>query len=483
MQENNSIKKNTLYSMIKSCTTIAFPLITFPYISRVLQPENVGRYNFGNSIVSYFVLLASLGVNTYAIRECAKVKDDKYKLEEISSQILSINIITTVITYSILLFIVQFVPNLHEYAVLIGIQSMTIVFSTLGADWLNTAMEDFRYITYRTFAFQVISFILMILFVRKPSDYMIYAIITTVSASGANVVNIFYRRRYCKTKFTFNLKLRKHIPPIIGLFAMIVAQQIFTMSDTTMIGFFFGDYEVGLYSTSIKMFNIVNQVIASITWVVIPQLSTHYALKNYNEIKKILKYALDVIATFGIPCVVGIFALSKEIVYIIGGESYLDAAGVLRILSLTLVASFAGTFILNINILSSGKDKVAIMACAIPAVVNLITNYIFIPLYGIQAAAWTTVVSQALVVLICIPFLDKECEIRKVIISVWKPMVAGISLATICFLVMNYTNGYMVHIALCMILGGIAYFLTLYVLKDEFLLSILNKFKRKGESK
>ena len=184
---NKKLNKNVIYSLLKSFSQMIFPMITFPYISRVLQAENVGKINFSNSIVGYVSLLASLGLTTYAVRECSKVKNNRERLSQLSSELISINLITTLIAYGGLLIILICFKPLNNYRFLIMILSMSVFFTTLGADWLNTAMEDFGYITIRVFIFQLFSIISMILFVKTPSDYYKYAIITVISTSGAKL--------------------------------------------------------------------------------------------------------------------------------------------------------------------------------------------------------------------------------------------------------------------------------------------------------
>ena len=321
----DKIGKNTIYSIIKSCSTVIFPLITFPYISRVLLAENVGKINFGNSVVSYFSLIASLGITTYAVRECSKVKKDKSTLNKLASEIMSINFLTTIVSYVLLIIVLIFAKPLYSYRKLIIIQSTVIVFTTFGADWLNTTMEDFRFITLRTFFFQCLSIILMFIFVKRPSDYLKYACVTVISSSGGNIANIFYRRKYCDTKLTINLNFRKHMPPIILLFAMILAQQIFVNSDTTILGLLRGDYEVGIYSTSVKIYTIINTVITSIAWVVMPQLSYAFSKQDFKKANILLKYVIGFTATLGLPCVAGMGILAPQIIEIIAGSSFLDA--------------------------------------------------------------------------------------------------------------------------------------------------------------
>ena len=469
---NASIKKNTVYNIIKTASTILFPVITFPYISRVLQPENIGKINFGNSIVGYISLLATLGVTTYAIRECSKVKNDREELGKLSGEILSINLFTTFIAYIVLAILLLLYEKLRDYRLLIIIQSMSVIFTTLGADWLNTAMEDFRYITIRSVAFQVLSVILMFVFVREPDDYLKYAIITVLSSSGSSILNIIYRRRYCRTKFTLKCNFKKHLPPILGLFAMLLAQQVFTMSDTTIIGLTLGDYQVGLYSTAVKIYNILNQIMGSITWVVMSQLSVAYAEDNATEIKKILKYVVQFSAVFGIPCVVGLFILSPEVIYAVGGSSYIEAAFTLRLLSLTLATAIINNYIFNINLLAAGKDKICLFACSIAAVLNIGTNIIFIPKFGINAAAITTIASQLCIAILCIRYLKKEYHDLNNFKLIIRPAFASGIMAVIVIILKKIIKNFIMSVFASALCGAAVYFILLLIFRDEFTLNI-----------
>lgn len=481
--DKSNIKKNTAYNIIKTASAVIFPLITFPYISRVLQPENIGKINFGSSITGYIAMLATLGVNTYAVRECAKVKGNREQLMRVSGQILSINMITTAIAYILLGILLVFSTSLKDYRLLIGIQSLSVIFTTFGADWLNTAMEDFRYITLRTVIFQMISLILMVLFVRQPDDYMKYAFIMVFAASGSNVMNIFYRKKYCITKLTFKMEIKKHLPPILGLFAMLVAQQIFTMCDTTIIGLLLGDYEVGLYSIALKVYYITNQVIVSITWVVMPRLCVAYTNDHILEIEKLLKYVLQFTFILGVPCVVGIFMISPEIIIVIGGKVYLGATRTLRVLSISLAATFMSNFFLNINLLASGKDKICAIICGIISVFNIITNLLFIPMFGITAAAVTTLCSQILIVCMCIPFLDSRINIFKMFIVAIKPIVAVFGMAFVVDLIIEFTFNNYVCVAASIAFGGITYFSILILLKEQIVIGCVDKFIAKLKEK
>lgn len=479
MEQISNVKKNTLFNMIKSIFGIIYPLITFPYISRVLLTENVGKINFGNSVVSYFSLVASLGVTTYAVRECSKYKGDRVKLGEVSSQILTINIWSTIIAYLALGITLIVARPLDNYRMLIIIQSSTILFTTLGADWLNTAMEDFRYIAVRTMGMQVFSLILMFIFVRKPQDYLIYAIISVIASSGANIINIFYRRRYCKTKFALHIDWKKHLPPILLLFSLILSQTIYTSSDTTILGLYKGDFQVGLYSTSVKIYNIVNTVVASVAWVVMPQLSANFAKHDYNQINKLLKYSLNFIIVLGLPCLVGLNVITKEIILLIAGESYLGAELSLRILTFSLACSFISGWIGNMMMLPAGKEKICLKSSIVSAVVNIVLNLILIPIWGLNAAATTTAISEFLGIIIKRPYIDREIHIAGLKQMIAAPVVGSIGIVIVSVVVRCFiTSPYLIAI-LTIILSGMVYLATLVLMKNEFAINFLKPFVSK----
>ena len=313
-QKSPSLKVNSILNAIRTISSIVFPLITFPYVSRVLQPENIGKINFAQSFVSYFILIAALGLSTYAVRRCAAVKDDKEKLENLASQFFSINLIMTSVAYFFLAVSLIFFRQLDTYRWLIVILSSSILFTTVGADWLNSAMEDFKFVAIRTVVFQIIALACMFIFVRNVDDYYSYAIISIVASSGSYLTNVFYRKKFCRIRFTFQIDWKEHAIPILFLFAMTLSQVIMNNTDVTMIGLIKGDYEVGLYSTAHKVINIIAQLVQSLAIVVIPRLSIYFAKKDYEQLNVLLRKILNFNITLGLPCVIGVEMLANEII-------------------------------------------------------------------------------------------------------------------------------------------------------------------------
>lgn len=479
MTNKANVQKNTIFNMVKSVAAILFPMISFPYVSRVLLAENLGKVNFGNSVVSYFNLLAGLGIATYAIRECSKVKEDKEKLENIASQLYTINVYTTAVVYVCLLITLLVARPLEKYRTLIVLQSLTIGLTTIGADWINNVMEDFKFITIRTVAFQILSVFLLLLLVKSPKDYLLYAGITVISNGGANIVNAFYRNKYCKLHLVKHIDWKKHFPPILLLFSMLIAQTIYVNSDTTILGLMKGDFEVGLYSVSVKVYNIVQTLVNSVTYAVLPQLSYWYVRKNYEEINPLLKYGLNFTITLGLPCVVGMFAIAPELIVLVAGKEYIGATVSLQILAIALGASFIAGFLGNMIMIPSGRDKLCMISSCISAVVNLVLNILFIPKWGLNAAAATTAVSQILGLFIKLPFVEKEVSIGDKKNLLQGPVIGSVLIFVITYFMRMLIANMMVRAIVIVGISVIIYGITLVVLKNDLMLSVLENMKRR----
>ncbi|NRO79302.1 oligosaccharide flippase family protein [Lactobacillus helveticus] len=282
--KKKSLGLNAFFNGMRSVLSLIFPLITFPYISRVLSVSGIGIYNFSNTYVSYFILIAGLGIATYAVREGAKYRNQKEKIEEFTSQVFSINIIATIVAYLLLFLSLVIFKNLNNYVTCILIFSLQILFTTLGTEWIYTIYEDYAYITIRSIAFKILSIILLFILVRKPSDYLWYATITVLAAVGSNILNFIHARSFINIRLTLNTKWRYHLKPIMIIFASAVAITIFTASDTTILGILKNDYAVGIYSTSAKIYQITEGLLSAILTVTIPRLAMLWGQKKTKRI-------------------------------------------------------------------------------------------------------------------------------------------------------------------------------------------------------
>ena len=474
-----NLKVNTILNMIKTGSNIVFPLITIPYVLRVLSADNIGKVDFGNSFVSYFSLIASLGISTYAIRECAKVRDDRKKLDRVASQIFSINICTTMIAYILMAISLVIFRKLDSYRTLIIIQSTVILFTTVGADWINTAMEDFVYITLRSVLFQILSLGLMFLFVKTPDDYVKYALITVLSSSGSNISNIIYRKKYCKMRFTLDIPWKTHMVPILFLFVMSLSQTVFNSADITMLGLMKGNYAVGIYSTAAKIEKVISQVVSSIVMVLIPRLSYMFDSGEYNKINILLRKVLALFITIGLPTCIGAAVMAKEIILIVGGEKYVEATLVLQILLISFLFSLVGgSFLGNIVLLPSGNEKQFMIICCISTGVNVIANAFLIPVFGAYAAAGTTAFSSFLIMIMLIVSVDKRIHIEAIGNLFVAPCVGSIFMSICCVWLKRCIDNLWIKTVMCVLSGVIVYGIIQLTMKNEIVVENYKKCLR-----
>ncbi|MDO4308168.1 MAG: flippase [Eubacteriales bacterium] len=423
--KEKSIAKNTVIYTVKILASMIFPLITFPYISRVLTPEGVGKYNFSASVISYFSLLAALGISTYAIREGSKVRDDKAKLEKLAQELFTVNMISTIFAYSLFLIALFTIDKFIEYWPILLILSTTLPLSALGTEWIFSIYEDYTYITYRSIAFQFLSLVLMFIFVKDQSDINIYALITVVSNVGSNVFNYIHANNYFRHRIIISRRLRQHLSPILILFASAVASQIYVNSDITMLGFFKTDYDVGLYSAATKIYNIIRSVLTAFITVLTPRLTFYYSQKNKSLYRNLLKKSLSGYLSIMIPASIGLCSISKYAIMLLSGENYIAATPALRILAVALLFSTIGSFVANEVLIIFGKEKKILAATVTGAIFNFCGNLILIPTIGFVGAAMTTLLSEVLVFGIqlyygrkCVKKMEMDIsELIKVLIS------------------------------------------------------------------
>lgn len=479
MKSEPSVKKNTIYNIIKSMSSVVFPLVTFPYVSRVLGTENVGKINFSTSVISYISLIASLGITTYAVRECAKIRENKKDLNKLASQIFTINVLSTIFAFLVLLILLIIVKPLFNYRVLILINASTVLFTLLGTDWINTAMEDFKYITIRTFAFQLVSILLMFIFVRESEHYYRYAFITALSASGGNITNIFYRRKYCKISLVKEIEFKKHIKPILLVFSLILSQTIYCNSDVIILGLIKGDYQVGLYSVAVRIYTIVNTLVASVAFVVMPRMSNAFSRKDYLEINGLVRYAMDCVVVIGVPILVGIACIAPEVVEIIAGKEYAGAELALRILMISLMCSFFGGIVTNVILIPSGREKICLFASIVSACVNIILNFILIPKFGLYAAAATTALAEAVGLIIVSRKVEKKIRIDSYKDVFGGPILGCIGIALVTFLTKKLSFGLWLRTLIIVVSSVIIYVLALLLCKNKFIKEIIESITKK----
>lgn len=247
MQKQKSLKLNFIMNAVLTVSAIVFPLIIYPYISRILLPEGVGKVALAISIISFFTIFSQLGISVYGLRLTAQLRDDKEKLTKAVQELFFINMITTFITYTALAVAIFYIPQLRDEKWLYVILSSSIILNTIGMEWLFKGLEEYTYITVRSLIFKVIGLFLILLLVRSKADYIIYGAITIVSGYLAFILNFIYSFRWINFKPLKNYNLKQHLKPVFVFFAMACAITVYTNLDTVMLGFMKTNADVGYY--------------------------------------------------------------------------------------------------------------------------------------------------------------------------------------------------------------------------------------------
>lgn len=472
-----SIGINAVLNMVKTISTIVFPLITFPYISRVLHVENVGIYNFCNSIVNYFILLAGLGISTYSVREGAQYRNDNKAMSNFASEVFSINMIATVFAYIVMTICLLLSSTLKSHMDIILILSVAIFFKTIGCDWLFTIYEEFRYITIRSIIFQFLSMVLLLVLVKNQDDLQKYALITVIASSGANVMNFFAKQKICKVKFVINRNMCSRLIPILILFANSIATTIYVNSDTTMVGFFCGDYYTGLYSVASKIYLIIKEVLASIIIVSVPRLATLLGEDNKEGFRILANKIFSALMILAIPSMIGLIMLSKNVVLIISGKEYVTASSALILLALALLCCIISWFFTSCILIPYKQEKNVLKATILAASINLILNIILIPIWKHNGAAFTTLIAEGVSMLVCYVygkrFFKPSINVRDGI-----SVVSGcIGIIASCYLILKVVDSVLISTITSILLSVLIYAFILLLFKNSLVRLLINKIK------
>lgn len=477
--KNKSIKVNMILNAIKGLMSIFFPLISFPYVSKVLGVDNIGRYNFANSIISYFILLAGLGINTYAIREGARLRDKENEFKQFANEMFSINILSTIISYVLFVLLLIIVPKFQCYKMLLIILSLQIIFKTIGIEWIYSIYEDYAYITLRSIIFQIISLILLFVLVRNENSVNTYAAITVISAVGSNVLNYFHAKKYCKVNFVWKTDWNKHLCPIMVLFAMSVTVTIYVSSDTTILGFLCDDYTVGVYSVSVKIYSIVKTVLSSILIVSIPRLSALLGTNNKKEFNFVASDIYKTLLTVVIPAITGIILLRNQIVLLLSDVTYISASSSLLLLSIALFFCLGAWFWGQCILVPIKMEGTVFKITVVSALVNIGLNFVLIPIWKENAAALTTVIAEAISFIWCWYKGNKIVKLEGTIKSLLKIVVGCIAIIAVslgCGRIFGSGNLYLI---VTIIVSVVIYGVIEIILKNEALYGIIGIVKKK----
>lgn len=381
-----SLKKNIIYSSILTAANYIFPLVTYPYVSRVLGVDNIGACNFVDSVINYFILFSMLGISTVGIREISQARSDREKLNQTFSRLFTINTVSTTAVLIALLVSMFTVPQLRENSHLMWIGVLKLISNYLLIEWLYKGLEEFKYITSRTVLVKCLYVVAVFLFIKSPADTTIYYMLLTLMITGNALINIVHSRKYVKYSLTLQKSsaLLKAII-ILGIYAFLTS--MYTTFNVVYLGFECGDTEVGYYATSTKIYRMILSVFTAVTGVMMPRLASLLSEGKFGTFRSLLKKSFRILFIIFIPTSLAIGIFAPQIIYLIAGAGYEGAIMPLRIISPLLLIIGLEQIIIIQGLMPLKKDKEVLINSAAGAATGIIANLILVPQYGATGAA------------------------------------------------------------------------------------------------
>lgn len=410
LTKQKSLKFNFIMNAMVTISSVIFPLITFPYISRVLGPVGTGKVAFATSLITYFNMFAQLGIPTYGIRVCAQVRDDKEKLSRTAHELLFINLITCMVSYVTFAIILLNVSRLHNDKIIYVIISSSILLNAIGMEWLYQALEQYAYIATRSIIFKLLALCSMFLLIHNKEDYVMYGAISIIAASASNIFNFFHAKKYIFIKPVGDYHPWKHFSSVMVFFSMACAATIYVNLDSVMLGFIKGDMDVGYYTAAVKIRAVLVGCITALGTVLLPRASYFIEHKMYKEFWSISRKALNFVIIVASPVLLYFVLYAKYGIYFISGVQYEKSILPMQIITPTLL--FIGlTNILGLQILVPlNQEKKVLYSEIVGAIVNLILNTLLIPRFGVAGAAFGTLIAEFSVLFVQFCYLKRDID-------------------------------------------------------------------------
>lgn len=440
-----SLKKNFIYNAILTMSGYIFPLMVYPYVSRVLGVANIGACNFVDSIVEYFTILSMMGMNTIGIREIAKCKNDQQKLDNVFSQLFSLNTLTTITAIIILIIATNIVPKFAPYKDLLYIGVGKLFFNYMLINWFFQGLENFKYIAARTIFVKILFVISVFLFVKTETDVKLYYFLVALTWAGNGIINFIYAKKY--VSFNFTLKINK---AIIGSFFILgvywFMNSMYTTLNVAFLGFATNDIEVGYYTTANKLLTVIMTMFTALTSVMVPRVSVALKSNDNSEAKALIRKAINALMLFAIPLIFFVFPFSQELIYLMSGKGYEGATTPLQIMTpLFFLVGYDQIIVLQ-TLLPMGKDKDILRNSILAASVGIISNIFLTLNFGKNGSAIVLILAELSVLLSSQFCVTKYLGLKIPFKLIIKHIIGFSPIIIICYVIKYFINSYVISL-------------------------------------
>ena len=493
-----NVKKNYFFNLSYQIFVLLVPLLTTPYVSRVLSPSGVGIYSFTLTLSNYFVVFANLGFAVYGQREIAKYQSNKYLQSKSFYEIFILKSIVSLVSL-LICFCIIFSGLIEEYNLYLIIFSITILSAGLETSFLFQGNEDFKHLAIRNFIVKILLISSIFIFVNKASDLWKYCLINALSPLLTALINYPFLKKYLVKVKIKALDLKKHIKPVLILFIPTLSTSIYTMIDKTMIGFlingqteviengeivlkYLSELENGYYEQADKIVRMSLTVITSLGTVMCPRNAYEASLGNMQIVKDNVYKSFRFSLFLGVPISFGLIAISSNMCLWFFGEGYEKVPYLINIFSLIVIINGLSNVYGYQYLIPLGKNNVYVLSILSGTVFNFILNIFLIPSLYSYGAAISSIAGELLILIIQIIFLRKSISFKKVLLLTYKYFIAGIIMFGITYSISFLLPSSILNTFILIFIGIISYGVSIILLRDEFakniLINILHKIKK-----
>lgn len=469
-----SIKNNFLLNLSTTITGLLFPLITFPYASRILMADGIGQVQFFQSIIDYVSLCTALGIPLYAVREIARIRDNKELRSRTTIEILLLHAILTLVGYIVVFILAKTVAKIEIDASLFFLLSTTLFFNTIGVVWFYQAIEDFKYITLRSLFVRILSLVALFIFVKTKQDLFYYAGILVIGTVGNNIFNFFRLRKYIKlSKGEFKrLNLLRHLIPALKIFILNLVISIYVNLDSVMLGFLKNEESVGYYAAATRLTKAILGIVSSLGAVLLPRFSNMITNGQKEEFQLLANKAASFTIALSLPMSVGLIFMAAPIIHIFCGNGFEPSILTLKLVApIVLFIGLSG--IIGMQILyPQGREKYVIISTMVGACINLLINYLLIPQYGQYGAALGTVIAEFMVTVIMILLGRKYLPINILSKQNLHYLIGSIVISILLAFLFVFPLHEVNYLLIGILLSVIVYYAYLLMIKDTLALQL-----------
>ena len=472
-----SLFKNTIYKAILSFVNIVIPLLVGPYVVKLLDVELYGIYNTVYAEFQVFLIFASFGLYTFGMREISKIRDDKKKVSELFSNLFLISIISNTLVCLVYL-LYAFSTSSGTALLLYCIMTIQIVGNVFYIEFVNEALENYKFITIKTIIVKILYLAAIFLFLRKPSDVAIYAVIVSLVVFANNILSFIYAKKHIKFNFK-NIKIKKYIGTLITILIITNIELLYSQLDRVMLGKVVNGVAVSMYYIPYYLISTLAAVPYSIINVSISRLSyvvANESKENYmNTLNKIISSLMFII----IPMCMGVLALAYEVIYLYAGDEYLACVPVLIAACIIRIFLSMESCITNLVMYPNNQEKTLLKISFGCGILNLILNSLLVVFKVLNplTAMLTTLVAEIILIIIEYTYISKKLDIKPKFISKQNLtyLILSILFIPIALLIKFIDFGFYINIVLIVVLCVALYGGVLLLTHDENLIMIKNK--------